>query len=125
MEILASHGLSVLALACSLLALVIVGRRTPSAHAQNSLKLAKTLASKWEEEVAIFSATRERWTAEFNGIAERCDETLDRAESKRRRVAASESRAGNRNGAPATAEPWAGMTREQIIDAGRRQMRGA
>jgi len=121
MEFIASHGLSVLALACSLLALVVVGRQTPSAHAKNALRIATDIQIKFAQEIDIFAATRERWTQEFAGIAERCDETLDRTESKRRRIAASESRAGG--GAP-NGDPWTGMTREQIITTARRARGG-
>jgi len=112
---------SVLALACSALAVIVIGRRNPTAMAKSTLKLAQDLQSTWASECALFEATRERWSAEFSGIAERCDESLDRAESKRRRVAATESRANPPSGG---GDPFAGMSRQQIVDAGRRMARG-
>lgn len=105
-----SFALVLLALACSGLSLWITVRRSPTA-------VARELLAKWETEAALVSATRERWTAEFAGIAERCDEILDRAESKRRRVAAVESRRQ-----PEAAEE---MTREQVIETARRRTLGA
>lgn len=118
-----SFGLSLVALACSALALLAAGRRTPSAFAKTAQKTAEDVVAKWTTEAQLFEATRERWAAEFSGIAERCEETLDRAESKRRRVAATESRtnAAAGNGG----DPYAGMTREQIIDSARRRSLGA
>ncbi len=118
-----SLALSLAALACSGFALVVTARRTPSAFAEQTKRIACEAVGKWETEAKLFEATRERWSSEFAGIAERCEETLDRAESKRRRVAATESR-GNGNPQQPNADPFAGMTREQIIDAGRRTLRG-
>jgi hypothetical protein len=107
-----SFALSVLAVACSIVAVLISHRSSPSAAARSLAEQAEAVVKKWSEECALFEATRERWSTEFSGIAERCDESLDRAESKRRRVAASESsRNGGGGGAP--------LTREQILDQAR------
>lgn len=121
-----SFALSLLALVCSGLAAVFTARRTPTAAALAAQKLAEDTARQWREECKLFEATRTRWSEEFQGIADRCDETFERTESKRRRIAASESR--GRNGAPPVqvenADPWAGMTREEIVSTGRRLLRG-
>ena len=119
-------ALSLLALAVSAVALVISSRKAPSQHAVALQKTAAEVVSKWTAECALMEATRDRWTGEFAGIADRCDEILDRTESKRRRIAASSSRNPDGNGAVQTPDgpPWAGMTRSEIIDAGRRQVRG-
>ncbi len=125
-----SIALSVLALACSAFALALAWLKSPPARAvavmntareQASIHLsaAKELESKWQAEVALFTAQRSAWAVEFAGIADRCDETLERAESKRRRVAATESRRSN------GAQPQEEMTREQIIEAARRRTLGA
>lgn len=119
-----SFALSLLALGCSVAAVVLNGRRTPSAFAQQAQKIAQEAMGKWQTEAKLFEATRDRWTAEFQGIAERCDEILDRTESKRRRIAASTSRANGGSSPQAEADPFAGRTREEIIDAGRRMVRG-
>lgn len=118
---------SVLALACSLAVLVLHRQSSPSTRAerhletavsaaQSHLKAAERLEERWATEVALFTAARASWAVEFSGIAERCDETLDRAESKRRRVAAATSRD---NGHPPQE-----MTREQIIAAARARTLG-
>lgn len=112
-----SLALATLALACSAFLWTKIIDLRPSELAKQALKQASGLESKWNAEVALFTAQREAWMIEFASIADRCDETLDRAESKRRRVAATESRA------QATAAP-AEMTREQIIDAARRRTLG-
>jgi len=120
-----SPWMSLAALACSALALWLIQRTSAPASTGRGIKQVQHMISAWEGERDLLHATRERWTQEFNGIAERCDETLDRAESKRRRYAAAESRErGQANGAPAGADPWEGMSRQQIIDAGRRMQRG-
>jgi len=121
MEILASHWLSALATACSLLALAVVASRTPSAHAKRCNQITLDNIKKWETECELMRATQERWTAEFNGIADRCNDDLERAETKRRRSAASESR--NRP-APVEGDPWQGMSRDEIVTAGRRARMG-
>jgi hypothetical protein len=115
-------ALAMLALACSLAAVAISGRRTPSAVAQAALKETKETRTRWETECALFAATRDRWTQEFDGIAQRCDELLDRTESKRRRIAATASR--ENAATPANGDPWAGMSREEIITTARRQRVG-
>jgi len=119
-----SFALSVLALACSVLAYVVAARKTPSAFAEQAKRIAAEALAKWDTEAKLFEATRERWTQEFAGIADRCDETMERTESKRRRIAASESR-GNGAAAQPDADPWSGMTRAQIIDTARAARRGA
>jgi hypothetical protein len=122
-------ALSLLALACSAFAVAVAHLKSPSeravkvmrgceAQAKLHLDAALDLEKKWASECALFSATRESWAVEFSGIAERCEETLDRAESKRRRIAATESRRPNGGGEPE-------MTREQIIEAARRRTLGA
>ena len=118
-------ALSLLALAVSAVALVISSRKAPSQHAVALQKTAAEVVSKWTAECALMEATRDRWTGEFAGIADRCDEILDRTESKRRRIAATESRTGNGAAQQPDGEPWAGMSRNEIIDAGRRMVRGS
>lgn len=113
-----SFALSVLALACSVLSLRLVYLKAPTVRAKSLHDDARALAARWETEVNLFEATRERWSAEFSGIAERCDEMLDRTESKRRRVAATESRQN------ASLQPAAEMTRDDIINAARRRTLG-
>jgi hypothetical protein len=109
--------LSVAALAGSVVAGVMVASRQPTALAKRTEKLTQEVVAKWRSECELFEATRARWTEEFAGIAERCDETLERAESKRRRVAANASRQPQaESGGP----PWEGMSREQIIENARR-----
>ena len=123
--ILWSFALSLLATGCSLLAAVFCARRTPTATGRKALQTALACETALAREIELMHATRERWSSEFAGIAERCDETLDRAESKRRRIAASESKAKGSNGqAHPGGDPWEGMSRTQIIDAGRRIVRG-
>lgn len=113
-----SIAFSVLALACSALCLWRITRTDPTALARSLVKQATEIAARWEEERALFAATREGWTQEFHRISEGCDEVLDRAESKRRRAAASASRA---NGDPGAMQE---VTREQILSAARRRMLG-
>lgn len=112
-----SFALSLLALACSGMAILLAASRTPSGLARTALKEAQGLHARWVDECKLFEATRDRWSQEFAGIADRCDETLERAESKRRRVAATESRNSQ---APHPQE----LTREQVIEAARRRMLG-
>jgi hypothetical protein len=107
--------LSVLALACSIVAVLLARTRSDSATAKQALKQAAEMTAAWGNECALFSATRERWQQEFAGIAERCDETLDRAESKRRRIAASDSR---------QPPPPATQTRAEVIEAARQRAFG-
>lgn len=115
-------ALSLVALACSAGAFVVAGRRTPSAYARAAQKTADDTVARWESETKLFEATRERWASEFAGIAERCDELLDRTESKRRRIAATESRANAGAGAGEAAPE--GGTREQVIESARARLRG-
>lgn len=121
-----SIALSLLALACSCLAVVVTARRTPSAIAQMALKTAEDTLRRWQEECQLFEATRTRWSEEFAGLVDRCDETLERTESKRRRIAADTSRGARKNGRPQgeSADPWSGMSREEIVTAGRRLRSG-
>lgn len=122
-----SFALSLLALACSALAVVVTVRRTPSAIAQAALKTAEDTLRRWHEECQLFEATRARWSEEFAGIVDRCEETLDRTESKRRRIAANSSRENQNNRAGAGGnggDPWAGMSRDEIVAAGRRLLSG-
>lgn len=112
-----SFALSLLALACSGLSAIYTGARTPSKFAERALAESVGQGKAREAEIALFTAQREAWHLEFQAIADRCDETLDRAESKRRRVAATQSRAQ-------AGQPEAPQTREQIIDAARRRTLG-
>jgi len=118
-----SSALSLLALACSGLAVVVSSRRSPSGLVQQSAKLAQETVTAWGQERQLFEATRERWSQEFSGIADRCDELLDRTESKRRRVAATESRSGGQAPQPANAAWWDGQPRDAVLAQARR-MRG-
>lgn len=122
---------SVLALACSSLALALAYVKSPShravailrgceEQAKAHLAAARQLESRWQSEVNLFSATRDSWSQEFSAIGERCEELLDRTESKRRRFAAAESR---QNAATAVAEPVP-QTREDILAATRARLRG-
>lgn len=112
-----AFALSALALACSVLSAVYSYSKTPREFAKRCLDEAASIRKAWESDVALFTAQRDSWLLEFQGLAERCDESLDRSESKRRRVAASESR----RDAHAQQAP---MTREQIIEAARRGQLG-
>ncbi|GAH15812.1 unnamed protein product, partial [marine sediment metagenome] len=118
-EILWSFALPLVALACAGFSVVRSLNASPSAFAKRCLSESVAMTKARESEVALFSAQREAWMVEFSSIADRCDETLERAESKRRRVAGQESKAR----AAAPPEP-AEMTREQIVDHYRRQARG-
>lgn len=114
-----SIALSLLALACSVVLLVRFERESDSAVAKKALESCRELVQKRDAEADLFTAQREAWMLEFAALAERCDEALERAESKRRRIAASESR--NRHAQPEQPEQ---MTREQIIEYARRRTLG-
>lgn len=113
---LMGYALPLSALACSVLALAIAARKTPSASARLAFKSVCEVEARYASEVELFKAERTRWQGEFAGIAERCEEILDRAESKRKRVAAQNSR----NLAPEPSQP---QTRAEIIEAARSRMR--
>jgi adenine-specific DNA methylase len=93
--------------------------RSPSNEVKKSLSEAEQTRARWESDVALFSAQREQWQVEFAALAERCDESLERAESKRRRVAAQASR-----NAPNGQTQEQEMSREQIIELARRRTLG-
>lgn len=114
-----SFALSLLALACSVLAIRAQYLKSPSVLARQLLEQSQELEKRFQSECALFTATRDSWALEFAAIAERCDESLERAESKRRRVAASDSRRSAVNPEPVE------MTREQIIETARRRTLGA
>jgi len=119
-----SFALSLLALACSAAAVVLAGRTAPSAFAKKCQNIAAEAVGQWKTEVALFEATRERWGAEFAAIADRCDELLDRTESKRRRFAAAESKQNAAHPANEQVDPYAGLDRNGIIDLARRRRMG-
>lgn len=108
-----------LALACSVAAVRLSALRTPSAEVKRALDEAAQIRQRWKSDADLFEARVEAWQVEFAGLAERCDESLDRAESKRRRAAASASRQ-----APNGAQPESEMSREQIIELARRRTLG-
>lgn len=114
-----SLALALLALACAAATALKSAQQTPSAFAKRCLGISEEMAKARESEVALFTAQREAWMLEFSAIADRCDETLERAEAKRRRVAGQESKA--RGGAP---PPEQEMTREQLVNHYRQKARG-
>lgn len=116
-----SFALSVLALAGTGLLARQFRLRSDSSLAKRLYDEAVALGKQRDSEVALFTAQREAWMLEFQAIADRCDESLDRAETKRRRVAATESRQQAQQAQNTGAE----MTREQVIEAARRRTLGA
>lgn len=115
-----SFALSLLALACAGFCALRTVAQTPSAFAKRCLEESVGMNKTREAEIALFTAQRESWLIEFNSIADRCDETLERAEAKRRRVAGQESKANRSAAAAAPAE----MSRSDLVDHYRRQARG-
>ena len=104
----------------NLVAVAWLAYNAPAARTQHRLKAVEALTADVAAEVVAHGQRIATFRAESQGFVEQCEELLARAESKRARVAASDSRR-----ARAVAEEAVPVTREQIVSHWRKKLAGA